>query len=498
MKILKLALPMLAVVTLAGCGNEVQIKSPKGGEDFKNAEILVLQAQENSVFNPEYLGQLEKNLTLSPEIYLTNHFYKNDKNLRIAAVTELNSRIQFVNELNVSEETKASLLSQLTGILAHQQKLLAFEESVTDADFWDYYGTVIPNDVAMVKPMSDLINQYNEHLKPFIAAYEATGKKAATSNMAVVEATDALRDKLVEHTKSYDYELNRGAFHISLTSYMYDSANKTCKVENGNDGAPMQTIYSEVTNKCHYIVPSVTILARLEDKLKNNIKQIVAKDSGELVQAELTRAEAARTAINAEDEIAKQEKIANKKFNNIDDKRTSSKYSMAGNKLLTTSHWYFNDVDYKWGDKNSKGYALAMADLRNVNGLKADYPQYETDLGKTQLFEVYREVLNREVALATKSEVSEEGLADFEPTGETIKILVVAKDKAWRGYKMLTEEKTQEGETLLVAKSYGSSPLAAKPLELRTQAQRSDSSSIEKSVDAYVRAKNNKLRSMVL
>ena len=498
MNITKFTLPLLAATILAGCGNEVKLSSPKGESDFRSAEILVFPKQENSVFNPEFLSTLENSLLANQEVAVLNHFYEDDKNLRTAAVKELETRIDFVMGLNLSKETKAKLLTQLNSLHEHQSKLLAFEESLTDEDFWEHYAKTLPNEVALLKPLSLRMSQFNEHMKPFIDARNEAGVKLEKARYATIPAEEALVAKMVEYGKSYDLDLRDSEYRVFKHSYIYEPVNKQCKVESAHNNPPLQTIYSEITGKCHYVFIENATYAKHLGEHKENLDKLVKDNSAEMVKAEITRSETVKIYNDAEDTIKAQEKIANKKFEDIGEQLVSAKVSLAASTLVGQSSWYYDSTSHQWKDKNDKRYPLAVADLRKANGLDADYPNLKTDLTKKQLFEVYQELLSREAEAAQRIEVSEKGFADFEPQGEQIKVLVTSKDSEFRSYKLLSDSTDKDGNFMLVAKEYGGRPLEAQPLALRTQAQRSGTSSIEKATDAFIRARANELRSRIL
>ncbi|MFS1428529.1 hypothetical protein LMH73_015610 [Vibrio splendidus] len=196
MQITKKVLALMLAAPLIGCGTESYVGAPNGSLD--DAEILVIEDAKGTVFDTNYLNIVTANLTPFNAEGSFNRYGNYQENIRPQKIEELQSRREFIENLDISRDLKKDYIAYIDAVLDVYKANEDFENNLTKENILELYSEKSPLGVAAI----------NWREKHFESQYEQARAYKKPVNDAD-NAADMAYQKLIREQRKFleaDYE----------------------------------------------------------------------------------------------------------------------------------------------------------------------------------------------------------------------------------------------------------------------------------------------------
>ena len=465
MKAIKLALPLLAATIMAGCGSDTIIK-PSDEKHLDDAQMLIIEKSENSIYNPLTQNKLVVNIFNYDRI--TGVMLDNSgTNKRPELIAAIEKRIIHVKELGLSKNVEKEIIGELNTLLTYHQNWLKFENNITDQVLWDSFAAEYPKVVPEVKRGAELKAQYEAHIKPFeeaLAQAKANKKQADATLKAEIEK---IKDEMFKYVVDNNIAITRDRLSIFTPTHSFDMVDGKCPVEDYYTDIPMQTILNKATNDCEYVMPISNTTRGVSEKHQAGLKKVVTGMNTAMREAWVARDEAETFAKRAERKLRDEKIIANNKFDGI----TGYSWLNKARRLSNLSNGHFNSDTYTWRKFGERGFEKAALVASRHHNVDLTAPDYNKILNKRAVFLAYNDLLNQELNKAIViDDIDSDGGTELakDQYVDAIKFLQVNDESGKKSFWILQESKNEDDVRVLRASGYLES-LGQTPIETTTK-----------------------------
>lgn len=463
MKSFKLAIPLLAATIMTGCGSETIIK-PSEEKHLDDAQMLIIEKSENSIFNPQTQNKLVANIFNHDRITGVM-LDKKGTNLRPELISAIEKRISNVKELGLSKDAEKLVVGELNTLLTYHKNWLEFEGNITDQMLWDSFSTAYPKVTPEVKRGAELKAQYEAHIKPFEEAYAQAKENKKQADTTLKSEIEKIKDEMFKYVIDNNIAITRDKLSIFTPAHTYSMVDGKCPVGDFYTDIPMQTILNKATNDCEYAMPISNTTRGVSEKHQAGLNNVVTSMNKAMREAWIARDEAGTFVKQTERKLRDEKIIANNKFDGI----TGYSWLNKARRLSKLSDGHFNSDTFAWRDFGERGFDTAATVASRYHSVDLTAPDYNTILNKRAVFTAYNDLLNQDLNNAIViDDIDSDGSTELakDQYVDAIKFLQVNDESGKKSYWILNESKGEDDVRLLRASGY---------LETLTQAPIKDS-----------------------
>lgn len=451
MKTLKFALPLLAVTVLSGCGSETFVK-PVSEKDLEDAQLLIIEPTEKSVFNTQTHEDLVRN------IYNIDRTYgvildKEEKNQRPDLIAKIESRIAYIEDLNLGKDAEKVILNDLNTLLTYHQNWLKFENELTDKMLWDAYSSEYPKVAPEVMRGAKLKAQYEAYIEPFENSFNQAREAKKQADITLKAESEKIKDKMLEYVIDNSIAITREKLSIYTVTKTFNMIDGKCPIESYYTDIPMQTILNKATNKCEYVMPISNTTRGVSEEHQEGLSKVVTSLNKGMTEAWVAREEAEGFIKLASRKLRDEKIIADNKFDGI----TGYGWIKKAHKLSSLSDGYFNATTFSWGSFGGKGFGAAATLVAKHQNIDLSAPDYHDILNERTVFLAYNSLLNKELSEAIViDDIDSDGGTNLDKDQylDAIKILKVSQGSGSKTYYLLEETKGEDDLRVLKAMGF--------------------------------------------
>ncbi|MCY9864975.1 hypothetical protein OTK49_20885 [Vibrio coralliirubri] len=446
MKKFKIALPLLAATILAGCGTETIVKSISEKE-LENAQLLIIEPSKKSIFNPEVQEELIRNTYLNqrPNGVMLG---KDGENLRPAFIVEIESRIAYVKELDLSKKAEKLVLNDLEALLAYHQKWLKFESSITDEMLWDAYSAAHPKVTPELIRGAELKAQYTAHIKPFEDAYKKAVETKKVADANVKAESEKIKDQMFQYVIDNSIPITRDKLSIFTASKTFSKEDGECPVSDFHTDIVMQTVLNKATDECEYAMTISNTRRGVSKVHQEGLKKVVTGINKPLSEAWIARAEARDFVELTERKLRNEKVVANNKYQDINSRNWDNK----ARRLANLSGGYFNPETFTWRKFGEKGTGYAAYAVAEHQKIDLTIDNYNELLNEITLYVAYNDLLSQKLNDAVIiDDIDTDGSIDIakDEYVDAIKLLEVTHASESKSIYILEESKVEDDMRVL-------------------------------------------------